>query len=267
VIIRCKQTIRADEAKFIERTSGSKEISIIVPTYNAEKTICTTLNSIKNIINSTLRTYELIVVNDGSIDNTREVLQNEQKLDKNIQIISYTQNKGKGYATKVGVMESNGKTIIFVDSDSFRNYNKLEDCINDLETCDIVIGSKRHPMSRVYASMYRKFLSRTFNVLVRMAIGIKIRDTQSGLKAGRGDVVRKIFRAMLVERYAFDVELLTIATLLNLKITEIPIDVELGNRFRVREIVKMLIDLGAVCYRYRIKKRYQKQLEKERTTS
>jgi dolichol-phosphate mannosyltransferase len=99
-----------------------------------------------------------------------------------------------------------------------------------------------------------------FNLLVRMAIGIKVKDTQSGLKAGKGDALRAIFRIMLVKRYAFDVELLTIATALNLNIKEMPIEISLERSFKVRDIAKMFLDVTSIAYRYRMKRWYHKQI-------
>src|SRR3989442_1690225 len=121
-------------------------ISIIIPTYNGGKTLSVTLARIKDILRLTFQSYELIVVNDGSIDNTLEVLQREEKLDSKVRIISYDENRGKGYAVKTGVMHSIGDTIMFIDGD-FESYSyfAIKDCIGELETCDIVIASKRHP--------------------------------------------------------------------------------------------------------------------------
>jgi len=97
-----------------------------------------------------------------------------------------------------------------------------------------------------------------FSILVRSAVGINIKDTQSGLKVGDGDALRKIFNVMLVKRYAFDVEMLAIASRLNLKIKESPIRITLDCPFKFREIVNMFIDVLGISYRLRIIRFYQK---------
>ena len=235
-------------------------ISVVIPVHNQEKTISLLLSRIKGILNSTLRSYEIVVVNDGSFDNTFGVLQKEEELDSHMKVISYTPNRGKGYAVKTGVIQSSGNIVIFADGDLDISHDKIREYITELENCDIVIASKRHPQSKVNAPFSRKFLSRMFNLFVRMVIGLKVKDTQSGLKAGKGASLRTIFRIMLVKRYAFDVELLTIASALNLKIREMPVEINLDHNFKVQDIVKMLLDVTAITYRYKIKRWYHKQI-------
>ena len=238
------------------------QISVIIPVHNQEKKIAVSLARIKEVLNATFLTYELVVVDDGSYDNTLKILRKEEKKsDSHLQIISYMPNRGKGYAVKTGVMCSCGSVVIFVDGDLDISLDIIKDYIKELEeNCDLVIASKTHPLSKVNAPISRKLLSRMFNLIVRIAIGIKIKDTQSGLKAGKGDALRTIFNAMLVKRYAFDVELLTIATALSLSIKEMPIEINLDHRFKVRDITKMLVDVAAIMYRCRIRHWYQKQL-------
>jgi glycosyltransferase involved in cell wall biosynthesis len=246
-------------------TGDSKaHISVIIPVHNQERNISFSLLKIKEILSLTLQTYEIVVVNDGSNDNTLEVLRKEEKLDSHIRVISYESNRGKGYAVKMGVIHSFGNIVIFIDADLDISHGKIIDYVKELKNCDLVIASKKHPLSKVNAPFSRKFLSRMFNLLVRIAIGIKIKDTQSGLKAGKGAGLRTIFRTMLIKRYAFDVELLTIATALNLSIKEMPIEINLDRRFKVRDIVKMLLDTAAICYRYRIIRWYQRQLQNQK---
>jgi hypothetical protein len=157
-------------------------------------------------------------------------------------------------------MQASGNIIIFVDGDFDISHDKITEYIDELEECDLVIASKRHPQSKVDARLSRKLLSRMFNLVVRLFIGIKIKDTQSGLKAGNAKALRTIFAVLLVKRYAFDVELLTIATAMNLNIRELPIEVKLDHRFSVQDIAKMLLDVTAISYRHRIRRWYKSQL-------
>jgi glycosyltransferase involved in cell wall biosynthesis len=247
-------------ADVVSKTKSRAQISVVIPVHNQEMEISSLLMKIKDILNSTTQTYEILVVNDGSYDNTLNVLEKEELLDSCIKIISYTPNRGKGHAVKTGVMQASGNIIIFVDGDFDISHNKIKEYIDELKNCDLVIASKRHPQSKVNAPTSRTFLSRIFNLLVRLFVGIKIKDTQSGLKAGNGDALRTIFGVMLVKRYAFDVELLTIATAMRLNIRELPIEINLDHGFRIHDIIKMLLDISAISYRHRITRWYERQL-------
>jgi len=233
-------------------------ISIVIPVYNEESKITSVLRHIKGILSETLLDYELILINDGSTDKTEQIILEEQKLDKRIRVLSYTQNKGKGHAVRLGVLNSKGDIVSFLDGDFDISPSQIRNYVRELEGCDLVIASKSHPLSVISAPFLRKILSKMFSILVRTAVGINVKDTQSGLKVGNGNALRRIFDVMLVKRYAFDVELLAIASRLNLKIKESPIDITLDCSFNIREIIKMFIDVLAVSYRLRIIRYYQK---------
>ena len=237
------------------------DISIIMPVYNLEKHISNSLKTIKHVLDSSFPSYELVVVNDGSHDGTLHVLENEVSLDARVRVISYMQNQGKGYAIKMGVRHSSGKIIAFVDGDLEVSPNVLREYVNELKSSDVVVASKRHPLSKRNFPKSRRFLSWTFNLVVRISLGIKVKDTQTGLKLGTATVMRKIFGIMLIKRFAFDVELLTIATALDLRIKELPIEVNsTSHGMKVREILRMFLDVGAISYRFRIIRWYQRQL-------
>jgi dolichol-phosphate mannosyltransferase len=257
------QTLSESMHPIVDNVSKNKsqaQISVVIPVHNQEMEISSLLIKIKEVLNSTTQSYEIVVVNDGSYDNTLNVIQKEELLDSRIKIISYTPNRGKGHAVKTGVMQASGSIIIFVDGDFDISHDKIKEYIDELKNCDLVIASKRHPQSKVNAPTSRIFLSRIFNLLVRLFVGIKIKDTQSGLKAGNGAALRMIFGVMLVKRYAFDVELLTIATAMHLNIRELPIEINLDHGFRIQDIAKMLLDITAISYRHRIRRWYERQL-------
>ena len=236
------------------------QLSIVVPVYNQERNVSASLARIKQVLDSTGQSFEIVVVNDGSRDGTLNVLRQEVKADSRIRVITYSQNMGKGHAVKTGIVESHGDTVLFTDGDLDISPHMLDEYIRQLESCDLVIASKRHPLSKYSAPASRKFLSRAFNALVRILTGIRMKDTQSGLKAGNGPALRTIFKLMLVKRYAFDVEMLTIASLLKMHIRELPIEINLDRRFKTKDVARMFVDVLAISYRYRIKRWYQKQL-------
>jgi dolichyl-phosphate beta-glucosyltransferase len=239
------------------QTSNNVDISIIVPAYNLGKWIILQLEELKTILDSNLK-YEIIVVNDGSTDNTLCLLQKEAESDNHIHLISYAQNKGKGHAIREGVLKSIGNLVMLLDGDCEIFLDALDEYLNEIEDSDLVIGSKRHHLSKVQLTWHREFLSKIFNVLVRLTIGIKVKDTQVGLKLGKGAVIREIFKNVHVNRYAFDVELLAIASLLGLKVKEMPVNINIECQFKLSEMAKMFRDVLAVSYRYKLCRSFQK---------
>jgi len=234
-------------------------VSVVVPVYNQARNITTTISKIKNVMESSVSSYELLIVNDGSKDETQRELQ-RYDTDKSIRIISYEPNRGKGYAVKTGIMNSSGNLVLFIDGDLDISPTIIKDYVEELSKTDIAIGSKRHPLSRVHTPPSRRFLSKSFNLLVKITTGIKVSDTQSGIKAGKGRSLKSIFSAVTIKRYAFDVEFLTIATILGLKISELPVQLEIDSGFKIREILRMFADVIIISYKHRLKHWYSKQL-------
>jgi hypothetical protein len=153
---------------------------------------------------------------------------------------------------------------MYLDGDLDISPDLIKEYVEKLSTSDLVIGSKRHPKSNITIPRSRKFLSRAFNVLTRMTIGISQKDTQVGFKAGNGEIMRRIFKKARIKRYAFDVELLTIASILHLKVQEMPVIMTIERKFNTKEIVKMFLDVIRIWYNYRVAHRYQHEsLEKE----
>jgi hypothetical protein len=119
-------------------------------------------------------------------------------------------------------MESRGRFVLFMDGDLDISPDLIGEYILQLENHDLVIVSKRHPLSSVSEPARGRFLSRAFNLTARVLTGIRVSDTQAGMKAGGRDAMKRIFQVMLVKRYAFDVELLAVASIMNQSIKEMP---------------------------------------------
>jgi dolichol-phosphate mannosyltransferase len=234
-------------------------ISVIVPVFNQQSRIYYSLKKIKQAVESAFSQYELIVVNDGSTDKTLTILKCIAFTDEHIRVLSYAPNRGKGYAVRQGILHSHGDAVLFLDGDLNISPDSIKDYIEKLSTYDLVIASKRHPESSVTIPKSRAFLSRAFNLLVKMAIGIPQKDTQVGFKVGNGEIMRTIFRNVSVHRYAFDVELLTIASIMHLKVQEMPVIVKIDRIFNIKEIVKMFVDVAQISYKYRIACHYQRE--------
>jgi dolichol-phosphate mannosyltransferase len=233
-------------------------ISVIIPVFNQVGKISYSIEKIKQAVELAFSNYELIVVNDGSTDNTLTIL-NDIAItdDEHMHIISYTPNRGKGYAVRQGVLHSQGDAVILLDGDLDISPDLIKDYVERLSTSDLVIASKKHPESSVRIPRSRAFLSRAFNLLIKVTMGIAQTDTQAGFKVGKGDIMRKIFRNVSVNRYAFDVEFFAIASILHLKVQEMPVTMKIDRRFKIKEIVNMFLDVTRIWYNYRIAHRYQ----------
>ncbi len=239
------------------------ELSFVVPAYNEEDFIEDTLGSIDAIVLDKNLSYEILVVNDGSADETLAKARKYAGRNGHVRVLSYAKNVGKGHAIKIGFLRSVGNIVFFTDSDMEIDLKKVSDYIDALRHGDIVIASKKHSQSQVEVPVSRRILSETFNALVRLLTGVPLKDTQSGLKAMRKSAFVDIFPRLAVKRYAFDVELLAVANLYGLKVVEMPVSIKLDAKFKPKEMLHMFLDLLGIAYRLRIIHWYQRELPKK----
>jgi glycosyltransferase involved in cell wall biosynthesis len=235
------------------------ELSFVIPAYNEEFYIEDTLGTLDLVVKDKSFQYEIVVVDDGSRDKTFAKALQYSKRNGHVKVIRYDRNVGKGFAIKTGVMKSTGDVVIFVDGDMEIDLNTLSSYVKALDNADIAIATKWHPNSLVSVSFSRKMLSRTFNVLTRILIGFNLKDTQVGLKVMKRSAVDKIFPRLAVKRYAFDVELLALAHMYDLKIAEMPVKLKLDSPFEPKDAWRMFVDLLGIAYRLRILRWYQRQ--------
>jgi len=233
-------------------------ISVIMPAFNEEEHIVKSIAGIREQFEAVCEDYEIIVVDDGSTDGTRRLV--EDLRDDRIRIVSYERNQGKGRALQLGFHRVTGQFTFLVDSDSEIQPIELATFVKALKSADIVIGSKRHPKSIVRTPIVRRFLSVGFNILERLLTGVRATDTQAGVKTARSSALYRILPLLSVKRYAFDAELLAVASLLNLRIRELPVAIQLRATFSVRQVFRMLIDLLGISYRLRVRRWYQRNI-------
>ena len=238
-------------------------ISIIVPAFRQERTIVRDLKNIKEVLDKLRYPTELICVVDGKIDKTFQKASKLAKDYHNFKVIGYGTNKGKGYAVRFGMAESKGDIVGFMDSGMDINPNGLSKLLEDFEwyNAQVIIGSKRHPLSKVNYPWQRRILSMGYQFLVWVLFGLNVRDTQVGMKFFRREVLEKVLPRLLVKRFAFDVEMLAVANYLGfIRIYEAPIDINLkfggtstltSHRF-FKTVFAMLKDTVAVFYRLKI---------------
>ena len=245
---------------------GSLEIrliSVIVPAYKQEKAIVKDLSRIKQILDKLRYSTELICVVDGKSDKTFQKASKFAKDFQNVKVIGYDTNKGKGYAVRFGIAESKGEVVGFIDSGMDINPNGMAMLLEHFEwyDADIIVGSKRHPVSKVDYPWQRRMLSMGYQLLVWLLFGLRVRDTQVGMKFFKREVLEKVLPRLLVKRFAFDVEMLALANALGYKrIYEAPIDIKLSfggtstitSQKFLKTVFLMLKDTLAVFYRLRI---------------
>jgi hypothetical protein len=157
-------------------------------------------------------------------------------------------------------MQTKGDVVVFADGDMDIDLGTVTDYVEALKNGDIVVATKWHPDSEISMPLKRKILSHAFNVLVRAFTGAKLRDTQVGLKAMKRSAFTKIIPRLCVKRYAFDVELLSVANLYALKIIEMPIKLRVEELFSLKDMLRMLIDLLGIAYRLRVIHWYQRPI-------
>lgn len=238
-----------------------KSVSVVMPVYNGESVIERSIYETEQKLLELDVSYEIIVVNDGSKDRTRQVLKSVK--NPKVRVLSYDVNQGKGFALTMGALNAVSDYIVFLDGDSQINTNALERFILALDHADIVVGSKQHPDSVIDVPVLRRILSLGFNVLVRLLTGINLWDTQVGFKAFRRDTLRDIMKLVSVRKYAFDVEVLTIASMLKKRIIVVPVEIHGNALFSARNMMRMFVDILGITYRLRVKRWYQKNYRKK----
>lgn len=238
-------------------------ISIIVPVYKQEKTISKDLLNISSVLDQIRYNYEIVVVIDGTkIDKSYQILK-KLKLKKT-KIFGYKHNHGKGYAIRYGMAKTKGDYIAFIDSGMEIDPNGLSMILEHMEwyNADIIVGSKRHPASIVNYPLQRRIISFGGYLMAKFLLRINIHDTQAGLKIFRRQVLQKVLPRLLIKKYAFDLEILSVANHLGFtKIYEAP--VKLNYNFKslthatgFKVIYQCFVDALAIFYRLRILKYY-----------
>ena len=200
-------------------------LSIIIPAYNEEQRIGKTLFTMKEYFKSQNYDYEVIVVDDGSRDDT--VLKSQESslaLDGKLKVVKNGINRGKGFSVKNGILNSSGEYILISDADMSTPIQEVEKLLKHIKDGnDVVIGSRSIQGSdiRVYQPWYRQIMGKTFNLFVKTLLFRGINDTQCGFKLFRGDVARNIAQKMRIEGFCFDVEMLYLAKKSGFKVKEI----------------------------------------------
>jgi dolichyl-phosphate beta-glucosyltransferase len=194
------------------------KISIIIPAYNEENRIYNTVFEVSNYMKNHFNDYEIIVVNDGSTDNTENIVKN---IDiGSVSCISLAENSGKGSAVKEGILASDGDVKIYTDADMPFDLSTIGFAVNIIEGgTDVICGHRYFSPNYPFG---RKLMSNSFGLAVK-AMGLARSDTQCGFKAFSGAVADKIFEKVTRKRFSFDIEVMVVAEKMGVKIYNIPL--------------------------------------------
>lgn len=243
---------------------ASLELSVVLPCHNAAPGLGAVLERLLDRLQE-VGSYEIIVVSDGSTDETVEIA--DSFPSSTIRVIHYPTREGKGHALQVGLGEARGAYVAFCDADGDIEADAIEPflAVMRLYEPDIVLGSKRHPLSEVHYPPLRRLLSWCYQKLARLLFRVNVRDTQTGIKLIRRDILAAVLPRMLEKRYAFDLEFLVVARSLGFtRVFEAPVRIQyrFASQVDLRSVVGIGLDTLAIFYRHYVLNTYRRTGER-----
>ncbi|HEY0162584.1 MAG TPA: dolichyl-phosphate beta-glucosyltransferase [Edaphobacter sp.] len=248
------------------------ELSIVIPAYNEGARIEHALERVMSCVAERGWDAEVLVVDDGSSDNTAAIVQRWMQTHPRLHLVQNPGNRGKGYSVRNGLLQAAGEIVMFTDADLSAPMEEAERLIISLrEGADVAIGSRWLDRARqtIHQPLYRQFFGRCFNWITRTVMGLPFKDTQCGFKAFRRDAAQVIFRLQTIERWGFDPEILFIAQKLGFVIREVPVTWGHDERSRIsylKDGMKMLEEMGRIRFNS-LAGRYDKAIAAMRDTT
>lgn len=239
-------------------------LSILMPAYNEAQSIARNVCETVETMHGIGMPFEIVVVDDGSLDGTHHAaLDALRAWPESVRIVRCRKNEGKGNALVCGASYAKGEYVAFLDADMDLHPEQLEQffTLMDSSNADAVIGSKFHPLSRVEYPRLRRVYSFFYYMMVRAMFGLPVRDTQTGIKLFRREVLDRVLPRVLVKRFAFDLELLANVHHFGYAIVEAPVEVNfqrVSSRLRLGAVWNVFVDTLAIFYRMRILRYYDR---------
>ena len=240
-------------------------LSLIIPIYNANDFINDSMRAISKWVKKIEYTVEVILVNDGSSDNSKIEIENYiNSYDSNLKLLSYEENRGKGYAVKQGMIMAKGEFRIFTDADIPYGLEIIDNILHYLafKEFDVCIGNRKSIHSKYFTniSFTRKLSSIIFTGFVSRFVVTGVNDTQCGLKGFRSDIADRLFPKLAIKGFGFDIEILYLSYKNEFDIKRIPVAFEGNNNSTIslaKDSLIMLKDVMALPFRYHFTKRYK----------
>lgn len=224
------------------------EISIVIPAYNEEERIAATIDDIHSSLRQRGADFEIVVVDDGSEDGTVSLVRRLARAYPELSCVATRPNRGKGHAVRIGMLAARGRIRLMCDADGSMPAREIPTLLDPIRRgeCDVAIGSRYAPGARtdVAQPLWRRLWSRLANALVRATVVGGIRDTQCGFKAMTATAAEAVFRRARLDGWAFDLELLALASRLGLEISELPVAWSDDGRSRVSPLRDLRVVVG-----------------------
>jgi len=247
-------------------SSTGPKYSIVIPAYNEGARIPATLASVMECIRTRCWPAEVLVVNDGSTDQTAEVVRAFIRTAPEVRLIENPGNLGKGYSVRAGMLKARGAIVLFTDADLSSPIEEAERLFTAIgEGADIAIGSRWLESSRQThrQPLYRQLFGRCFNGVTRAVMRLPFADTQCGFKAFTRQAAQTVFRLQTIDRWGFDPEILLIALKHGYRITEVPVSWAHDKRTRMsylRDGFRMLQEIAQIRWNA-LRGRYDRSVE------
>jgi len=231
---------------------ASPHLSIVIPAYNEALRIDQTLSRVMACVEAQGWDAEVLVVDDGSSDETPDIVQHWMQKHARLHLVQNQGNRGKGYSVRNGLLQAAGDVVMFTDADLSAPMEEAERLFAALaEGADVAIGSRWLEKARqtIHQPLYRRFFGRCFNWVTRTIMGLPYKDTQCGFKAFRRPAAQIIFRLQRIERWGFDPEILFIARKLGYQVREVPVTWGHDERSRIsylKDGIKMLQEMAII---------------------
>ena len=226
--------------------------SIIIPAYNESERLAVSLPKVIDHLDRQGLAAEVVVVNDGSTDDTAEAVRGFARLHPEVRLVENPGNRGKGYSVRHGMLEATGDVLLFTDADLSSPITEAGKLFEAIEGgADVAIGSRwlRAELQTERQPWHRQLYGRLFNLALRITLGLNYRDTQCGFKAFTRAAAHTIFPRQRVERWGFDPELLFLARKFNLRVVEVPVAWAHDHRSKIsplRDGIKMGLEMLSV---------------------
>ena len=241
-----------------------KVLSVVMPAYNEENHIYNNIGKVIEAIKSFCESFEIIVVNDGSTDNTRSKIIQAAKNWENVKLVSYKKNRGKGNAIRQGVKAAKGEYIAFLDSDLDLPPEQLESYLWALKKnkADIVIGSKMHKDSQINYPIIRRIISFGYFCMLKVLFNLNVKDTQTGIKMFKAKALKSVIEKIKTRGFAYDIEILVALNSRKYRIMEMPVKLDFTResgmgRIKLFDIISVFKDTWAIFFRAKIQKYYE----------